>query len=417
MRPTRIRDKKMKKLKLFTILTLALSAAVLTGCYKMYLSEPEPDTPIVIDPPEPEPGEILGIPNDSKAGPNPTIGSATTQLPNFQTTVKKEAGHSILSINMTGIYDQAAKQWLRLAGTGGSDGNAQNVWLSINGKPKGILVYNSTDGPKLRAAAFMADVVFLVDNSGSMGEEADAVAEGIVTWATFLEEKSGLDLYFGCVGYGYNSDVRIYGAIDITDVYSLENYLRYPGKLGINRTLGYDGPNAADLQQWANSYGTWVWNGGECGVLALRFADERFSFRNGALRTYVNFTDEPNQPGGNKEWSVEYVNDQENWGASKGTIHTVFSADTTYVYNWSDSYIERPWLMSEYTGGTKMFTSSEFDVDLNELPVTGALQNSYEIRAVVDEYMDGRNCVITLTVKDGYVGGVKSESTILYYAE
>ena len=103
---------------------------------------------------------------------------------------------------------------------------------------------------------------------------------------------------------------------------------------------------------------------------ALRFADEHFSFRLGANRVYVNFTDDANYPGGDDEISVSYVADAMNWNTNKGTIHTVFSGSSSSL-NYSIG--EAPWLLSEYTGGTVMEVSPTFSgVTLNSFPVTGA---------------------------------------------
>lgn len=60
------------------------------------------------------------------------------------------------------------------------------------------LGYNNSDNEENRVLA--ADVVFLVDNSGSMGEEANAIARDIIDWAEKLAASS-LDVRFGCVGY------------------------------------------------------------------------------------------------------------------------------------------------------------------------------------------------------------------------
>ena len=63
--------------------------------------------------------------------------------------------------------------------------------------------------------------------------------------------------------------------------------------------------------------------------------------------------------------------------------------------------------MSDYTGGTYIEAPSDFDgVTLNDLPVTGAMQNSYVIRFTnVLEFLDGRphEVRITIVAADGTV--------------
>ena len=196
---------------------------------------------------------------------------------------------------MTGVQDPNTYDWLTLNGTGEP---AQNVWVSIDGKPKGITVYNSNENEEQQVV--LNDVVFLVDNSGSMGEEADAIARDIISWAKTLS--ATVNVQFGCVGY----DGYITGAIDITDVNSLSSYLNHAS--GIYRTEGFSGPNKDYLN--SQSYYYDLESQEECGVAALRFADENFNFRSGSNRIYINFTDEENQPQGLSKWSVNYVNNQ-----------------------------------------------------------------------------------------------------------
>ena len=60
----------------------------------------------------------------------------------------------------------------------------------------------------------------------------------------------------------------------------------------------------------------------------------------------------------------------------KATVHTVFSNDST-AYNW-DQFDERPWALSQCTGGTILFIpSNAAGLNLQNLPVAGALSNSY----------------------------------------
>lgn len=357
---------------------------------------------------------VADIPGDDEATPNPPIDEPTTTLPNATCSVEQnEDGVYVASINMTGVWNEDAAEWLKLYGTANDD---QNVWVSVDGNSKGINVYNTADGEGSRIVA--ADLVFLVDHSGSMGEEADGLANQVIAWSQKLAQ-SGLDIRFGCVGYGtgYLSNTSIGGALNLTTADALKAYLdRYQGT---QRTVGFAGTDATTLQSKATSGS---YNNGstynECGMVALRFADDNFSFRNGSNRIYVNFTDEPNQPGGKQAWSVEVLK-TEVWSTLKGTIHTVWSA--SYSYEWTTLYQEDPKLMSTYTGGTTMDVNPNFtNATLDDLPVTGAMQNSYIIRFTnINDYMDGKPHVVKVTVvsKDGKVQAEKEFVVVFGIAE
>lgn len=235
----------------------------------------------------------------------------------------------------------------------------------------------------------MADVVFVVDNSGSMSEEANAVARDIINWSSKLAS-SGLDVKFGCVGYSEYG--KINGAIDMTTASELSTYLNRSS--GTNRTMGFSGSNSTYLSNQAGNYKV----NAECGAMGIRFADANFSFRTLATRFYVNFTDEPNQPANNSKYSVEFFNSQSNWNSQQGTIYTVYSGNTNY--NWQANYNEKPWLMSDYTGGLTQYTNSSFTgVDLDKLPITGAMVNSYYIYFTdIRDLFDGNPHKIKITI-------------------
>lgn len=232
------------------------------------------------------------------------------------------------------------------------------------------------------------------------------MASSINSWATELES-SGLDVQFGCVGYDVWGDIS--GALNLSNKEEVYNYLNRSSVSGTNRTVGFLDTN---LSTAANSgYNECT---DECGGVALHFANDLFTFRNGSNRIYVNFTDEPNQPYRIEKYSVEYVKDQNNWNTTKGTIHTVYSGSTfteTLLYN------EYPWKMSQYTGGSEMFTSSSFTgVTLSDLPVSDAMQNSYIIIFTnIDKYLDGKPHTIKITIKtkDGKICADKEFSVTL----
>lgn len=340
---------------------------------------------------------VAGIPSDDLADPNPEIVDPNANIPNFNYTVEQEGDYTVIRLDMTGVQNPESKEWINLIGTGGKEGSKQNIWVSVDNKPKGILVTKASDDEN--GASNAVDLVFLVDNSGSMSEEADAIARDIVAWAQLLTS-SNLDMRFGCVGY----DGRITGALNITDVNSLSEFLNYSS--GTNRTYHFGGADASVLSSAASSYANSYY---ECGVAALHYAADNFSYRNGANRIYVNFTDEPNQPNGNSLYSVEYVKEQTNWGTNDGTIHTVYSDYTTFTEQ--PLYQEKPWKLSEYTGGTTLTVPRNFSgVTLSDLPVTGAMLNSYVIRFTnVDEFMDGQPHEVHVTIysEDGKVRAEK----------
>jgi len=335
---------------------------------------------------------VADIPSDEDADPNPAIsGGSTANIPNIQYSVVEEDGSAVFRIDMTGILGTSSGDWMYLRGTNDPD---QNIWVEVDGQPKGIKVYNTSDNAGERVIP--VDLVFLVDNSGSMSEEANAIARDITAWAQMLSQSS-LDIRFGCVGY----DGHITGAVNLTSYDELADYLNRPGISGTSRTVGFLN---SSLQSYTSAYQN-GWN--ECGMAALRFATDHFAWRMGANRIFVNFTDEPNQPGSNRLFSVESL--KTDWTTNLGTIHTVFSdgIENSAEYNY---------LMSDYTGGTSITTSSSFTgVTLNSLPITGALQNSYVIRfSNIDDLIDGQphDVKITIMSPDGSVRAERVFSVI-----
>ena len=324
-----------------------------------------------------------GFPIETQKNPEVT---GNTNIPNIQATPDKYNGTEVIRIDMTGIQDYNDKyKWLKLYGT---HEPYQNIWVEVDGEPQGIIVINLAD---LEQTKVKTDIVFTVDNSSSMKEEANTLAKEIIDWANFLFSNN-LDVQFGVVGYGGFVD----GAMNLTNAASLSSYLNRSGLSGTSRTVGFDGSDWSILQNYANNFprtGNTA-DAYECGAMAIRFADQYFNWRSGSNRVYVNFTDEPNQPRGNQDYSVEFFRSQSNWPAQKGTVHTVFSA------SYSNS--EKPWLISDYTGGTTIYAKPDFsDVTLLNLPVTGALQNSYLIYFLnIEKFKDGKNHIVHITIRD-----------------
>ena len=346
-----------------------------------------------------ENGVATDIPSDKDANPNPSIdGYSNTNIPNAQYTTVSEDGAVVIRLDMTGVQNKETLEYLRLYGTGDQN---QNIWLEIDGKPKGIKVYNTIDDAQGRTVP--VDLVFLVDNSGSMDDEADAIARDITSWTASLAQ-TNLDIRFAVIGF----DGRITGGLPFTTAEGIDTYLNERGRYGTGRTVGFISPLNASM---TNSY-----NGEDCvesAMAALRSADEHLSFRSNANRIYVNFTDEGNTPPrGLARFSVESL--KTDWDTSRGTIHTVFSGGS------SETETEYNHLMSDYTGGTVLYTNGSFSgVTLESLPITGAMRNSYIIRFTnVEEYLDGRPHIVKITIVDKY-GNVQAERefTVVFQKE
>lgn len=297
------------------------------------------------------------------------------------TFIRTDGNASRIQVNLLGLVDPSTLDPIELFAN--YEGGTYNFYLEEDGIVKGVKLTKVGINTTLKA-----DIVFTVDNSGSMSEEADSIASRIVDLANFLSQQ-GLDAQFGCVGY----DGYVNGGINLTDENALESFLndRLYYNYGTYRTYGFSGPDSASLEQNAWDYFSEVY--GENGVVGVLFADSLFSWRAGAQRVFINFTDEPTQPGGQYEWSTAAMCEKI---LGKATVHTVFSEDSSY-YSWQELYDERPWDMSSCTGGTVKFVSSNAsDLNLIDLPVTGALSNSYLVEYVTSNSSGSHNVVITV---------------------
>lgn len=293
---------------------------------------------------------------------------------------------SRVKLNLLGLIDPTTNQPLTLS-YDASNPQASNIFVEEDGVVQGLKVSKVGTGNVLTA-----DIVFCVDNSGSMGQEADSVAASIIEFANYLQS-SGLDVKFAIVGY----DSYPNGGINFTNAQTLSAYLNR--ETGTYRTYYFAGSDSAALTTRAYNFG---YAGGENGVIAAIFADSVYGWRAGAQRVFINFTDEPTQNSDGVTWTNAM-------GCSllggKATVHTVFSQDSTY---WSYSqYDERPWELSTCTGGTiKFIPTTAEGLNLKDLPVAGALANSYLV-----EYVSAKTGVahtVKVTVYTSTADGVQT---------
>ncbi len=293
---------------------------------------------------------------------------------------------SRVKLNLLGLIDPTTNQPLTLSYNAGNP-QASNIFVQEDGVVKGLKVTKVGTGNVLTA-----DIVFLVDNSGSMGQEADSVAISIIEFANFLQA-SGLDVKFAVVGY----DGGVNGGINFTNAQTLSAYLNR--NTGTYRTYQFAGADSAALTERGYNFG---YAGGENGVIAAIFADSVYGWRAGAQRVFINFTDEPTQSLSDGTWNNAM-------GCSllsgKSTVHTVFSQDSSY-YSWSATR-ERPWDLSICTGGTiKFIPTNASGLNLKDLPVAGALANSYLVEFVTAK--TGVAHTVKVTVYTSTADGVQT---------
>jgi hypothetical protein len=337
--------------------------------------------------------------NDNSDIPaDPTnITCPVTTINNIQPTAtisSTQGNASRISINLTGLVNPVNDQPIQLTALG-------NLFVTEDGIVQGIKVTKVSTGNVLTA-----DIVFSVDNSGSMYEEADSIAASIARFAQALQA-SGLDARFAIVGYDVNGDVA--GGINFTNASAIEAYLNREYMTGTDRTVYFAGSDSAALANKAYNFAPEIWD--ENGVVAILFADSNYSWRAGAQRIFINFTDEPTQPGGYTQWSTPTLC---SLISGEATVHTVWSGGDTATSNyWQDLYYERPWDMSTCTGGT--FVEVPYDasgLDLSTLPVTGALSNSYKVEFITSNPNNPHTVIIT--IKESNADGKREYINITY---
>lgn len=89
---------------------------------------------------------VAGIPIDGKAQAAPVLPESgrNVDINGFSVSFQNEGGHEVINLILEGIQNPLNEdEWLRFFGTGTK---CENIWLTIDGQPKGISVYNLKDG-------------------------------------------------------------------------------------------------------------------------------------------------------------------------------------------------------------------------------------------------------------------------------
>lgn len=302
-----------------------------------------------------------------------------------------------IRLNLAGLIDKATGKAIEFKAN-------ETVFVQEDGELRGLKVSQAQQSNQLPY-----DVVFVVDNSGSMDEEANTVTDRIVDFAEVLG-KSGLDVRLGVVGFDGNPN----GGIDLTDAAAVKAFLTRTGVTGTSRTKGFDGANKADLEKAAGELDAPY---GENGVVAIRFAHGAFNYRANAQKVFLYFTDEPNQDSATPHTAWRGYTDYHaaafcaGWQPGEGVVHVVWSGYATTTFTKDE---EDPRSLADCTGGTKVDVASDAkDLDLTKLDVTKALASSALVEYVSADPSQPHE--VTVTVKNGdSADGRLTQSNVKY---
>ncbi|MDJ0765843.1 MAG: DUF5011 domain-containing protein [Myxococcota bacterium] len=198
--------------------------------------------------------------------------------------------------------------------------------------------------PDQTGGARIADIVFLIDTSGSMGGEIAAVRNNSIQFANALAA-SGVDYRLGLVQFGNSS--------------------------GANpRIIG--GGLTADAEEFKSWVGTLSARGGyEPGFGAINLGIGTYNFRPGTQKIFILITDEDSD-GGNKQETINLAL------ANDVTIHTCVRCS----YAQSNNHYCDDTSVRAATGGLLFNVVGPYDAILDT--IVGQIKNTYLVRYRTD---------------------------------
>ena len=283
------------------------------------------------------------------------------------------------------IWPSASGSALHLSLTTCDSQNFPFIYLTVtvseDGQPIGDLTkenFSVTENLRLQTDMFdvtpphvgggvrMADIVFLVDTSGSMGSEIAAVRDNCVAFANALAA-SDIDYRLGLVRFG-----NYHGA--------------NPGIIGDGLT-----DDAETFKSWVGTLGA---SGSyEPGFAAIRLAIQSYNFRPGAQKVFILITDEESDDR-DKQTTIDLIL------ANDVVVHT--AVDCTYGTSESDYC--GPGSVRVISGGLLFLVTGNYTMILDT--IQAELANKYIVRYRTDNpVLDGIERTVVLTVDDGTSSG------------
>ena len=247
------------------------------------------------------------------------------------------------------------------------------VMVAEDSLVQGILIKKVGEG-----VSSIADIVFIIDVTGSMGEEIDSVKASVLAFAEYLKSQ-GFDLRLGAVAYTDS----VIGYTPLTENYTDSTTGFYHFIKGLY--AGYMGDNG---NEWP-----------ENGLDAIYFAYKHFSYRGGVQKIFILITDAPLHGVGdgdsyehNCQFNLEMITDT----LSGNVVVNVVSPDkkmdgvyAEYGYEESDGSIYwstdydtlhiHPKDLATKTGGKWVQLPYDGNVDLSVLPIGSTITESWVI--------------------------------------
>ena len=216
--------------------------------------------------------------------------------------------------------------------------------------------------PATSGGVRLADIVFLIDTSGSMGGEITAVKNNCIAFANALAS-SDVDYRLGLVQFGNSSGAN-------------------PRIIGGGLTA-----SAQTFKSWVS--GLYASGGYEPGFAAIRMAIQNYNFRPGAQKVFLVITDEDSDDL-NKSLTIDLIL------ANQVTVHCAANCS----YGKSQSHYCNSTSVRGVSGGLLFGVKGPYDQVLDT--IASAVSDTYIVRYKTDNpAMDGQERFVDCTATKG----------------
>lgn len=270
------------------------------------------------------------------------------------------------------------------------DLNPDNLLLFEDGKAQGFALLKETE------ARIGADIVFLVDVTGSMGTEIQGIKNSMTAFLNDLTA-AGIDVKVGIVPYGD------YAPSDPAH----EGTTFVPAYLGL-----VDPDDAATYTQQLLAYGGG--DGPENAYGAIMFAWNNMAWRPGSQRIFIMLTDAFSHYTGDQPVTIPWPSPPTNDFEPKytktdvlsailgyATFHIIASTGTYYSIGDTDfTHPGDPREIADFTGGLIIYQNPSGEPDLSGIGITEYILSSWLVFFETKSYDDPHNLDLYIELPD-----------------